>query len=700
MNLNGNTLIEPLCKATGNVLKPLNLLDSDYLQIGISDDRKAFVVEGMRGRAVDVLQYHELSAEEKQRVHVTCDGGRVLQLSGGVSWRLESWLTHGFPESDGRPYSYRRIACTDYSVLLIHHRFPRERMIFKSDEARTRYEYLLLRFMLQNERAKTQAEFKLNGTVPEMPADFVDSESLPLSGYQKTAVSMGLQQEATALFMRPGTGKTAVCIKRVDIEAKRQRAGKLANGEERMYRVLVVCPRQVRLNWQIEFSRFATTPGKVTVMRGAKMRRMNLLTQAMMDSEECAFTAVVVSYDTLAQDISLYEACDWDLVISDESHYFKSTSTKRWAAMKRLRDNSDKRMILTGTPIANTLFDIYSQLEFLAEGMSGFSNFKAFRNFHAQFEERGQTATGGSYQAIANYINIPLFQERLARLSFSITAEEAGLELPDMVYDVVEVEMTSKQAEIYKTLKEELSVEIENAISTGGNNSVTVNHVLTQLLRLAQITSGYVKYDNVEDEYGNVIQEGATSQIDAKNPKVEAIIDLLQDPEKDPNEKTIIWACWREDIRILRTRLQQEGIPHVVYFGDTSEAGREIAINAFNNDPRCKVFIGNPASAGEGLNLLGYNHNDSAQALPGSDDTYCGHEIFMSQGWSYIQRDQAEARAHRRGTKMPVRVTDLTVPGTIDEEIRKRVQLKGSVASSLQDIQSILQNVLQMEVGV
>ena len=697
MDLNGNTVIEPLCKATGNALKPVPVTDTDFLQVGISEDRKRFVLQGMRGKAIDIAAYYDLSSEEQQRVHVTCDGGRVMELGGSVSWRLENWLSYGFPENEGKPYSMRKVSVTDYTVLIIHHRFPRDRIIFKSAEARTRYEYLLLRFMLQSDRARMQAEFKLNGTVPEMPADFTDSATLPLANYQRAAMAMGLQQEATALFMQPGTGKTAVCIARACLEAKRQRAGKTANGEQRMYRMLIVCPNQVRLNWQIEFSRFATTPGKVTVIRGAKPRRMNLLTQAIMNDDDCAFTACVVSYDTLAQDIALFEACDWDLVVADESHYFKSTSTKRWAAMKRLRDNSDKRMVLTGTPIANTLFDIFSQLEFLGEGLSGFSSFKAFRNFHGQFETVGQTATGGSFEVLTSYENIPLFQERLARLSFSITAEEAGLELPDMVYDVIEVEMTKKQEEIYKALRDELRAEIDSVIAKGDNNSVTVNHVLTQLLRLAQVTSGYVKYDDIEDEYGDIVQRGATEQISSSNPKVEAIIDLLQSDEIKDTEKGIIWACWREDIRILRERLTQAGIGFVTYFGDTSEAEREKAVWRFNNDPSCKIIIGNPASAGEGLNLLGYNHNQDANALAGSDDTYCGFEIFMSQGWSYIQRNQAEKRAHRRGTKMPVRVIDLTVPGTIDETIRKRVQAKEAMANNLQDIQDILQSVLDVD---
>jgi len=102
------------------------------------------------------------------------------------------------------------------------------------------------------------------------------------------------------------------------------------------------------------------------------------------------------------------------------------------------------------------------------------------------------------------------------------------------------------------------------------------------------------------------------------------------------------------------------------------------------------VFIGNPAAGGTGLNLLGHPPTATEEECPSS----CTHEIYYSQNWSPTARSQSEDRAHRRGTRNNVRITDLCIPETIDEEIRVRVMQKQDVALRVSDIRKILSNLI------
>src|SRR5690606_16184940 len=105
----------------------------------------------------------------------------------------------------------------------------------------------------------------------------------------------------------------------------------------------------------------------------------------------------------------------------------------------------EARMVLTGTPIANRLFDLWTQLEFLGKGLSGFKSFTNFRNFYGSFLKVDAEKSGSQVEKLIGYKNLPLIQERLTRLCYMVTKKEADLQLPDKVYDVYEVEMTKQQ---------------------------------------------------------------------------------------------------------------------------------------------------------------------------------------------------------------------------------------------------------------
>ena len=644
-----------------DLFKPIKLADNDRLWIRLDDDMFRI----------------RIFALDNQIPSYTAQG---------------NWIQRIPERKRGMAGNTWDVAATDYAVEVIHALWGRDRLVFADDETEMTFNHILLSAKQYNVNAETYARFKNEPAATEPDSDYpweeyrrplIDEdyeyhEEHELSTYQKVAHHNASRSEGYGLFMEQGTGKTPVVIARVNNEA--------ANMEEdRMYRGIILCPKNVRMNWKNEFEKFSTVEGKVTVLRGSKIQRIEQLVDAMTNENGYKYSVIVSSYKTFIQTWEALQMFEWDLGVLDESHYIKWPLTERFKYAIKLRDRCKARMVLTGTPVTNTPLDLYAQFEFMGKGFSGFQSWKAFRSFYG-VHKPGENG----FDKIVGVQNLPFMRERLARYSFIIHKRDALPSLPPKVYDVHECSMTKRQAEIYEQLRSQLAAEVEAQLDGGSQNrTILIQNILTKLLRLAQITSGFVTYDEiVDDETGDVIEPKAIEAIEP-NPKVEELVNLIKD--KSPDEKTIVWACWRHDIFAIERALKNAGVDCVTYFGSTSDKDREEAERRFNCDTECKVMIGNPAAGGTGLNLLGFD--------PANPDDYTSnadHVIYFSQNWSMVHRSQSEDRAHRRGTRVPVRITDLCVPGTIDEEIRARVTAKRTMALELSDIREILNNVLEV----
>jgi len=556
---------------------------------------------------------------------------------------------------------------TDVTALIMLAVWGISHITFDDEVTEMSFRVHITRFAMQRQLVEVQARFK---SVKSLPADSpLGCDELPLAPYQRAAAYCAVRSEGYALLMEQGTGKTPVAIARADALSEKQ--GRTI--------VLVVCPKAVMTNWQVEIDRFSTKNVETFQLRGGDIERRKIFMDAIVASTTHDWVAVMVSYETMVNSVSWLKAVMWNLIVVDESHYIKSSQTKRWKALKILREFSERRVIMTGTPIVNNVADLWTQLEFLGEGWSGFPSFEAFRKFYGQW-----ISTGTGYEVFTGLQNVPLLQERLARVSFSTRKKEAMPDLPDKTYDVIDVEMTAEQEKVYSVLASSLYAEIESELASDSKNpSVTVNNVLVKLLRLAQITSGFVKLDGDIDGDGEWV-DGDVNRFDP-NPKFEELVRIIKDTPS--TSKIIVWACFVQDVRSIAARLKLEGVGHVTYYGGTKDADRQEAVRLFNNDRDTQVFVGNPAAGGTGLNLLGNC----------DEDTACDHVIYFSQGWSMATRAQSEDRAHRRGTKRPVQVTDLCVVDAIDFDIRKRVMSKRLTALAVQDVKEILNNVFKKE---
>jgi len=661
------------------------------------DDTPESAFRPLRVSANDTLRV-ELDGKDTDKLRLT-----LGSLDGGfASQAARKEFPARFPEAHavkGRFDLVHVVPASDLSAQLITRLWPADRLSF-SPEAAVIVQYQLATIEHQRASMRRSAEYH-DFTANRKPwyeyhsdddcvvehviaPDFKLHEGLSPMLHQRVALANCSGSDGYGLFMEQGTGKTLVVIGRVDAESRQKEDGVL-------HRTLIVAPKNVRANWASEFERFSSVEGKVTVLRGDQYERMKLFLAALVpDSPTQRYTVMVCSYEGLINMWDYLGRFEWDLGVLDEAHYIKWPRTKRAKKAFEFRDVCKARMALTGTPVCNTPVDLYALFEFMHKGGSGFSSFEAFRKFYGVF--RVVDSTRGM-KRLVEVQNLPFMKERLARKSFIVRKSEALPDLPDKRYDICEVEMSEEQTAAYTSLQENLYLEIEREMSDE-TRVVNVNNILTKLLRLSQITSGFLSFDAIVDPMtGEMLQPKSIDRFDPNN-KLERLIELLKDEERDPNGKTIVWACYVQDIKTISARLTLEGMKHAVFYGATGDDERLEAERAFNGDPECRVFVGNPACGGTGLNLIGY-----PPGRPEEFETNCDHVVYYSQGWSSSQRSQSEDRAHRRGTRVSVRVTDLVVPKTIDEEIRARVVNKRMVALKVQDLREVLGRILGVKVA-
>lgn len=556
------------------------------------------------------------------------------------------------------------------------------RIVFEDSEAELLFYRLLIIGQMSKRVEDIHARWEINREVPQ--GDLEVSKDFPLADYQRVPAIASRLVPGYALFMEQGTGKTAVVISRLCTDAK----VRYARGDTRMHRVIVVGPRNVRANWKREIHRFSTLHGKAHVMREGKAKRIRELADCITQVNGELFTVVIMSYGFLCR---AWESCirfiDWDLAVVDEGHLIKWHQTDRTQFCHMLRDKSTSRMLLTGTPVVNSALDLWSQLEFLEKGITGHTTFTSFKEAFGVYAKSNDTGRD-TFTAIQN---LPKLKRILNKCSFRVLKEDVLKDLPKKQYSIQEVDMSQEQWDHYESLAKEYYVEIQadlDAAETEGKRAFAVNNALVKLMKLAQITSGFLNVPEERDPVtGDVTVPGSTI-VYKTNPKLTDLIARVK--QLGPKDKMLIWSCWQFDMKAISARLTAEGIEHVMFHGGTNDADRETAESRINRDPTCKVLVGNPEAGGAGLNFLGY--------VPGENDDE-GYNvtcmIYYAQNHKPVSRWQSEDRPHRRGTRVPIEILDLVVPGTIDEEIRVRVLEKRKHALDVQDLREMLSNLLK-----
>lgn len=458
--------------------------------------------------------------------------------------------------------------------------------------------------------------------------------------HQLEAFYISRDREAYGFFMEMGTGKSWVGVNTIRYLAK-------VHG---VNRVLILAPNGVHKQWiteQIPEHMEDDFAFKATWYESSKTKTVKDRLKKVMEHDGCQIIAQHIesmSHSSGADFAEDFCKSGKTLIILDESSRIKSPTSARTKNVLKLRQYSAFRRIMSGTPITKGVEDLYSQFLFLDPAILGYSSFFTFRT---RFCNMG----GFEGRQIVSYRNIPELQKRVDGHTYRKTKEEC-LDLPEKIFTIRSVEFTSEQLTLYTQIKDKYMAELTEGLV------VDLPLAITRMLRLQQILSGHFP----NPETGEMIH--------VPTNRTDALIDVL---EEAGESKVIVWGKFTHDIDEISRRLTAEGIGYVVYTGNTSPTGRTDSIERFRNDPTCKVFLGNPAAAGIGLNL-----------------TVANVVVWYSTTFNLDEYLQANDRCHRIGQKWPVTYVTLTTPGSLDVKIAKALQKKKGVADMVLDIREFL----------
>ena len=325
----------------------------------------------------------------------------------------------------------------------------------------------------------------------------------------------------------------------------------------------------------------------------------------------------------------------------DESTTIKNPSAKRTKNILALGKEAKYRRIMTGSPVTKNPLDLFSQCYFLDPFLLDFHSYYSFRNRYA--EMKTMHAHGRSIQIVSKFRHLGELSESLQSFSYRVLKEDC-LDLPDKIFIKRQITLTPDQRKLYDQMKKQALAILEGKVSSTKNS-------LTQLMRLQQITCGHFTDDN-----------GATQPIE--NNRITELMDVLEDVEG----KAIIWAHYQYDINaIIKSVVKKYGPGSVVdYYGLTPKEERQDNIKRFQDDPKCRFFIGTPSTGGYGITLTAANT-----------------VIYYSNGYDLEKRLQSEDRAHRLGQQKPVLYIDINAEDTVDEKIVKALRTKINIASEV-----------------
>ena len=456
--------------------------------------------------------------------------------------------------------------------------------------------------------------------------------------HQMTALEKSWNRETFAYFMEMGTGKTKVLI---DNLAMLYDKGKVNAA-------LIVAPKGVIGTWynnEIPAHLPNHVEKKVVLWQAFITKKQKEELDELFKAGE-DLRILIMNVEALSTEKGYHYAFKFlnahkPLMAIDESTTIKNPNAKRTKNIIKLSNVAKYKRIMTGSPVTKNPLDLYSQCEFLDPWLLDFTSYYAFRNRYA--EMKTMHAHGRSIQVVDKFKNLGELSDTLKNFSYRVLKEDC-LDLPDKIYMKRNIKLTPDQFKIYKQMKDQ-------AIATLNGKVTSTVTVLTQLMRLHQITCGHFTAD-----------DGSTHAI--SNNRLEELMNVLEETEG----KAIIWAHYQYDItNIIKNVVKKYGKGSIVdYYGLTPQEERQPNIKKFQDDPRCRFMVGTPSTGGYGITLTAANT-----------------VIYYSNGYDLEKRLQSEDRAHRIGQKKPVTYVDLICDDTVDEKIVKALRKKINIASEV-----------------
>ena len=457
--------------------------------------------------------------------------------------------------------------------------------------------------------------------------------------HQLDALKASWDKENFAYFMEMGTGKSKVLL---DNAAMLYDKGQI-NG------LLLIAPKGVYKNWydQEVPTHLPDHIEKKMVLwktsdKSQKQKKiLNTLFETGTDLHILIMNVEAFSsgdgFAFAYKFLSAHKA----MVAIDESTTIKTPTTKRTRAILSLRDHCKYRRILTGSPVTKSPLDLFSQCAFLDPWLLGHESYWTFRARYAKM--RKIQVNGRQVEIVVGYMNLGELSQKIEPFSKRILKQDC-LDLPEKTFLKHVVELTKEQKKVYKQMKEEAIAFLDGKVLSSAT-------VMTQLMRLHQITCGHFTAD-----------DGTIKNLPCN--RVTELMDILD----NVHNKAVIWSHYTHDVkRIIEEIKNKYGEDSVVdYFGETDQDQRSINIKKFQNDDKCRFFVGTTHTGGYGITL-----------------TAASTMIYFSNGYDLEKRQQSEARIDRIGQEKPMTYIDIIAEDTVDDRIVKALRSKVNIANKI-----------------
>ena len=456
--------------------------------------------------------------------------------------------------------------------------------------------------------------------------------------HQMTALKKSWHKETYAYFMEMGTGKTKVLI---DNMAMLYDKGKIDGA-------LIVAPKGVVKTWYEQEipTHLPNHIENVTVLWQPNITKKQQEKLESLFEIETALHILVMNVEAFSTEKGIKFASKFlnshkVLMAIDESTTIKTPTAKRTKNIIKLGNYSKYRRIMTGSPVTKNPLDLYTQCEFLDPFLLNHSSYYSFRNRYANMKTIN--VRGRSIQIVHAFQNLAELSEKLQGFSYRVLKEDC-LDLPPKNWTKRHITLSKEQQKVYDQMKKE-------ALATLNGKVTSTMTVITQLMRLQQITCGHF-----------VADDGSTQEI--KNNRITELMEVLTEIEG----KAIIWGHWQKDIQNIVGEIEKIYGPGSVvsYYGLTPQDERQDNIRRFQDDPKCRFMVGTPSTGGYGITLTAANT-----------------VIYYSNGYDLEKRLQSEDRAHRIGQKKNVTYIDIIAEDTVDDKIVKSLRKKINIASEV-----------------
>ncbi len=382
---------------------------------------------------------------------------------------------------------------------------------------------------------------------------------------------------------------------------------------------LIVCPTSLLYNWKEEFSKFCPDL-KTIVIEGIPTQRRKIL-QTLKD-----YDVVITSYTLMQKDVEFYQKYNFAYAILDEAQHIKNRFTRNARSVKLI--SAAHRLILTGTPIENTLNELWSLFDFLMPG---------FLSSYDRFLENYIRVTGEKYTQNMQYLKRKVSPFILRRMK-----EDVLQDLPAAQEITYHCKLSGVQKELYQSYAESAKAELSKLVEKNGFDKVQI-HVLATLTRLKQICCHPAIFAKEKAEDGD-------------SAKYEMLLELLQ-TLVEGGHKTVIFSQYTQMLKIMRQDFEERGIRFS--YLDGSSKDRLHIVKEFNKNPEIKVFLVSLKAGGTGLNIVGA-------------DTVVHYDMW----WNPAVENQATDRVHRIGQTKSVSCYKLVTLNSIEEKILQMQQRK------------------------